>query len=457
MVDELVEKFINNSLDKFREWLEENLKSDKKIYEDRNKDQACQVLIGRAGSGDTRKDGQDKTQLALFGVLQRCGGNKLVYDGKEVNARCLMEMLASFADKNVGFMIDAQFKQFYSLLPLLSIMEEGGVEEVNVYIGKLFSEYKETGANMTEKEMNDKIKAINDVLFGAIYLFPHLVKSVEVKLLPDKIVEAEKFIDKHEYHYGKDRRIYDVLRKAAPEKSEVITLPLPYFFTTGTHGSGERSAMGASRAEVHMTYIHLRNNFGIRIPAIALAICRPILYLDYIYFTLDEVDNIKFSDNGEFMPFCDADYEGRIEYISKWNYALHYLIFRGFANYVHFRKREDFGDVTDSHWIEVEENLYEPEFGSGLWNEKWGNILGVFGKQTLESGFLAIKFSDPENMRLMEFNNIKLPSDDNHIAAAKLIFRILQNDKNTQKLVKKFAGNKIIERLFVIPVRERRF
>lgn len=429
MVDEIVRMFVNNSLDEFRNWLKENLASDKK-----------------------NKKEQDKVQLDLLGVLQEDSGIKLLYDGEKNNAKYLMETLEPFSDKHVGFMIDAGFKRLYSLLPLLSILEEGGVEGVNAHIEKLFAEYKEIGAGLSEKAMREKIMAINDLLLGVIYLFPHLVNGVEVKLLPHNVIEAEKFMDRYGYDYGKDRRIYDAFRKAEPCKSETLTLPLPYGFTTGTHGSGERSARGASREEIYLTYIHPRNNWGIRIPAIALAINRPLVYLDHIYFTLDEVEHIKLSKNSEFTPFCDEDHEG-VRIIPKINHVLHYLIFRGFANYVNFREREDFKDVSDEDWIFMRDNLFEPDFGSGLWEEKWG----IIGKDRLEKGFLAVKFRDAENMLLMEFNNVKLPSENRNIAARKLNIMILQNDKKMQKTVKKYKGNEAIKRLFQIPVKERHF
>lgn len=431
MVDEFIRTFVNNNLNLFREWLKENLEADKKNEKD-----------------------QDLVQLSLLNTLQESDDKKVIYDGSECNAKFIMEKLRPFADKHVGFMIDARFKQLYSLLPLLSIFEEGGLEAVNSRLDMLFKEYKKEGGKLSEAGMNEKIAELNDILFNAIYLFPHIARSIEVKLAEDKIISSDKFWDDHGYDYGKDRRLYDVLRKKKPEMSKILAMPLPYGFSTGTHGSGQRAARGASREDICFTYIHPRNNWGIRIPAIALAIPRPLLFIDHVYFNLEEVESVKFSKNSDLTPFCDHTHDDGLLMIPKANYVFHYLLFRGFSNYVNFRKRADFkNDISNADWEFMCSNLYEADYNSGLWEEKYG----MFGRNGLILGFIAVKFEHAGDMKLYEFNNIRLLSEDRHDAAGKLFAKILDNDKKTLAIVKKYSGNEAIERLFQIPIRERNF
>jgi len=452
-----VKKFVNKNLSLFRELLKENLEAEGKKYKAEHKAEMHAALFGGYTvelEGKSEK-GQDKVQLALFQILQEESGKILVYDGEEFNAKFLMEKFGPFADKHVGFMIDFRFKQLYSLLPLLSIFEEGGLEAVNDRLDRLFKEYREEGGKLSENEMNEKITELNNILFNAIYLFPHIARSIEVRLAEGKIISADKFWDDHGYDYGKNRRLYDFLKEKKPEMSTVLIMPLPYGFSTGTHGSGQRAARGASREDVYFTYIHPRNNWGIRIPAIAMAIPRPLLFIDHVYFTLEEVESVEFSKNSDLTPFCDETHDNDgLLMIPKANYVFHYLLFRGFSNYVNFRKRADFKkDLSDADWEFMCSNLYEADYGSSLWEEKYA----TFGNNGLILGFIAVKFEHACDMRLYEFNDIKLPSEDRHDSAGKLFAKILDQDKKTLGAVKTYSGNEVIERLLQIPVRERNF
>lgn len=222
--------------------------------------------------------------------------------------------------------------------------------------------------------------------------------------------------------------------------------PLPYGFTTGTHGSGERAAMASSRENVYISFRNPRDDSGI-IPVLGLGIKAPLLTPGSTVFTLDEVESIAFTDKNEFTPYVD-DRDGKYVLTEKGNSITYYLRFRDFSNYRGSRERENLREINDKEW-EVIGGLNEPGAYSNLWNEDY--------ETHKLDGFVVLWSEKPEEMTLYELKGVNLPKRDPHEANAVLAAQILRRDAKILPHVKEYKGDEVIKRLVEVPVEERRF
>lgn len=437
MHDELVIKFVNNTLKGFFDEL--------RIILDYEKE---------------RKIEQSEILLDLRNVLSGIRGDGLVYDGKRYNAKYLMAKFQIFSDEHLGSVRDERFKRFFSLLPILSILEEGGIEALNKRINEIFLELKEKTHKMSPEEVDNRLNELDRILYSAIHLVPHLAKSVEVKLIPGRLVSAEESMRLYGCHCSDDRFNFDRM-KGIVENPEIYTtlfIPLPYRWFVPTHGSDERMARAASNAEIFFTDISPKDDYRIKIPVVAVTIGKPVVYPDHTHFTFDEVECVKLSENGNFTPYYNDGIRGNESFEElepRSNYILHYLLFRKFGNnYLSIRDAKELKNVPKEYWEKYARHIYTPGFGSGFWEETWR-----FGrKELLEKGFVSVMKADPapievRDFLLLEFTEIPLPTGNNEIDAAKLFFAYIKGEKIVKKTVV-YEGSEVIKKLFQTPTQE---
>lgn len=265
-------------------------------------------------------------------------------------------------------------------LEYLSIYERHGLNGLNEYLNSLIGELSPA----KEFKENALVAAnIDDLLRRAIYLFPHVARGVKVKVKRD-------FNDETDQAPGfsrLDRRDFTALREQLEEKGrdpyEEMLFPLPTFFTTGTHGSGERAAMMRSNDAVNFDVISQRKG---SIPLVNLAIKRPIITLHYAEFALDEIESVRFSEEGEFVPYVDSGSYGSYRLIVRGNPVSHYLNFRGFMT----RLSQELGkSVSETQW-----NILKKTGAPELYGELWASRSNLFG--VTADGYL-VEFDEKED------------------------------------------------------------
>lgn len=390
------------------------------------------------------KKERDEIKFHLEYVLRGHDNKGLNYDGEERNAQYLMAKLQPFIGKYVSSAINERFERFVKLLPYISIFEKDGISGVNEKINELFVSLKENGSGFTEEEMDEHFETLKGILYSAIYIFPHLVKSVEVGLIPDKCISDEEFNAKYEFMNSRGRWSFDCMRTFVSSEIKELFLPLPFDYTMGKF----------PREEVCFEGINLRDDQEEVVPAVAVLINYPIVFPEYTYFAFEEVEYIRFSEVKDFTPFYNRiGNDG--ELVSRPNHVFHYLLFRNFGNYSSSRGRENFKEVSGDMWTKYANNILEPEFNSGLWKVKYELL--PFAKDKLISGFVAARMVDEiqaqaQDFMLLEFTDRDISRGDTHIEAAKLFYGYLNGiTKNTET----YTGNKIIERLVQVPLRNK--
>lgn len=193
-------------------------------------------------------------------VLLLQAGN---YTGHEANAQFFLSLLKPFEDLHLLRWHDRRFQNFLEILDIVQIFEKDGVAALNQRIADITHEMKEVSPD-DEKAIKEYLHLLNDILFLAIYVCPHVARSVEIKL--DRPAGARRFRDLVEYDYAQHRNAYDNLVALGEtcgkniNFNDSLVLPLPYSFTTGTHESGERSAGAGPGAEIFFSHVQPLEN-----------------------------------------------------------------------------------------------------------------------------------------------------------------------------------------------------
>lgn len=412
----LTARFVNASLDEFRN-----------------------RLAGERESRQGLSEAQERLNRALTDFR---------YDGVQTAASSLQKKLDPFSEEELGYELSSPFKRFVADLEYIELLEKGSLGAVNGRVAELFEQAK--GLEMSPEQQEELVGRLNDIMMRGIYIFPHLAKGVEVKLKPGVEGRTKKFEEVYG-RMGYYRRVYDRLLEAYQRVrgrplSNTLIFSLPFGFTTGTHGSGERAAVVASQEHVYFTFIHPRDDWQTKVPALALSLEAPLIMPHYSLFTLDEIDSIQFTDKGDFVSYVDRHREGEI-LIEKPNFVNYYFGFRNFFNYRMFRS-EKIEEFSNEEWNQCQENLAEPGGFGNLWRED-------FRTNKLVKGFLAVCHKDPDKVELYEFTDIELPSRDRHEAAAILYINFSRGMYGTH--IRSYTGNEAIQKLAEIPIEKRRF
>ena len=392
------------------------------------------------------RSGLSPTQAALREALPQA-----IYDGVRTTASDIKATLAPFIGEYIGFEKDGQFKEFVGDLEYVELMEQGGLDAVNSRLRELSKTIK---ADVPKEQKSDAMDRINRLLYRAIYVFPHLATGVQVDLAPGTEGKSEEIWEIYGYDYGSERRKYEQLRDRHQERydtpfPDTLTVPLPYGFTTGTHGSGQRAAVGASMDEISYTFISLRHNpWNPDTPALGIEIGAPLITTRQTYFTMGEVEDVRFVAGHEFTPL--VSHNG--ELVDRANPVSHYLMFRDFAVYAAFRRRENLPELTEDEWKLCQTRLWSAPFSSNLWQED----MRFLRRGLIKKGFMAVNGENADNVALYEYTNYVMPREDKYEAEAILLSRILR-DETESVVVQTHKGMDVVTRLLAYPVQERSF
>lgn len=375
----------------------------------------------------------------------------LIYDAKSTTALALQATLEPFTKVFTGLRSEDAFRAFVGDLEYVDLLEKGGLEGVNTRLSELVNVLK---TDATSEEKLRVVRSLNRHLYRAIHFMPHLATGVEVKLAPGTEDKAEEFGSKYSLEAEGQRRIYDSLRKAYPAKlgkqfPEKLILPLPYGFTTGTHGSGERSGVAQSSGQIGFGFMRQREGEDALEPVVNVSIQAAFFTPRQTNFTLDEVESVRFVGAEEYTPVV-AERDGVVEFRDRGNPVSYYLYFRDFSNNRSLRKRENLRELSDEEWEFCQTRILSSRPYTNLWRDDYRLAVG----NVLIHGFMAVKGDMAEDVTLYELTDLRLPKSDIQDSEASIMAKILREGVN-QNWLQTFKGRDVITRLMTLPVAER--
>lgn len=294
---------------------------------------------------------------------------------------------------------------------------------------------------------------MNDILYYAIVHHPTKVNAVQILTSADVSRECKELPS-----WGYREMLKNYIEKATGREGlEGIvpfsfTLHLPFAFTTGTHGSGERAAMSNSITNV----LFEEWGYGRYAPSALKIDVRGGGWLikKDVYFLPEEVKLIQLAQvaDSQFSPlYQDLDKP----LVQPYSTLDHYLAFRGFRVI-----RTDEKDIMQ-HEPEILHIMREgvvliPEHSTGLFHVEYYNYPTL-----VMSGFAAVAFRKDEKLELYEFHDVGLPenlvkkmaSGEN---AAYVAYAAALRLTGSQQDIKVYRGNDAIARLHEVRT-ERKF
>jgi len=324
-----------------------------------------------------------------------------------------------------------------------------GLEGVNRRLAEMFEKAKKTDSS------KEHLQEINRLLYTAINLFPRLTTGIEVNLASDieqieeRTRQFEAKMGRRIYHYRHAFRLLEqAFGKEGQSVSRTMFFPLPYAFSTGSHGSGQRAAVAQSQEDIYFATDFSRGEEEIGL--LEMVIDGYSITPNPSLVTLDEIDSIRFSTSANrFTPMVSRSREGPMT-LSRGNPVTHYLRFRNFSGHRAWRnERELFPDLTFEEWEAGNQGVIEARFFTNLWQTT------IDIDNLLERGFIAITAEESEDVILHELISIRIDKDD-YVIAPYLLKRIASGEYGSDQ-VKTYRGLEIISRLSEFSIEERRF
>lgn len=374
--------------------------------------------------------------------------------------REMYDILAPLADEEnrLPWGVADTFRQFVVDLELLTIFEQEGVDGFNKRLDYTLKQLQKDG--LSQEQQRDLTRGANRMLYRTIYLFPHLVNSIEVELDP-RAADEEKTEALRNQYYEPRRYDYQGLHEDRAKRGDTdldtLVIPLPYGFTTDTHGSGGRAAMSQSRRGIYFGYASKKGGkFNDQEQALMITIACPLITSHETMFLPSEVRSVKLSQREDFTPFWENHHrDGPL--INRDHHIGYYLMFRNFSNY------------GDGRFIKDDQQHIILEPFKNTWN-LWNGQYHRNGT-LLKRGFFVDYADDPQVTTMYEVQNYKMKGSTTYEeAVAAMEDDVLTRDRldkleaRTFSLIttnrpsfRKFSGDAIIDRLAQIPVLPRRF
>ncbi|MBI4152189.1 hypothetical protein HY495_00630 [Candidatus Woesearchaeota archaeon] len=290
---------------------------------------------------------------------------------------------------------------------------------------------------------------LNTVLHTAIHHFVPDVNAVQIVLEPQAQDDIISMV-RREIYFNLNRHDWESYVKSrfplAPPEPFVFNAHLPFNFTTGTHGSGERDAIGASHTTVSCSVLA-------NLPDLCPVLQLNLESSDYAaiktpYFLIgDEVKSVRLVsiDDRDFSPL----YGGFSSDLGKRSALSHYLFFKGFS-----RTLINGNLIPDCEWKEEVVNIMRnvsylstTSFTDFYQNNRW-------------SGFAALQ--EPQGITLYDVNDLALPSElvgvdlgiqKSLVCAAYAVF--LQRQGNASEEITAYSGKKAIGILSPVETKRR--
>ncbi|MFA6296754.1 MAG: hypothetical protein WC663_05345 [Patescibacteria group bacterium] len=406
----------------------------------------------RAGSDPAWTGRKEKNALhdALY-----IDGVPIVYDEKN-SAQSLFSQLVRFKKDSFDCYPRDMVYHFLYMLEYLQILEEDGINGLNKRIAILVDQLRTMNRDDYDG-IRHICRLLDNLLQTVIYFCPHLVFGVELKLKSGSVMDDEAFGNL--YGYEHNRWPYEKMMEMQgfnPNDSRRLRMVvnLPYSFTTGTHGSGERAAVGSSRVPICFGTLMYRERIQKNgsVPCVKISVKRPLLSEDYTAFAIDEVESVRLVPECDYIPYYSdfADHPEKEKLISRMKPEDYYLIFRDFSNYVNFRR----DNVPSSYDL-----LERAAFLAGFCEPSYFCRLTEldYDRKSFQLGFIWEVDIPSHKPQVYEFWDIEKPDDDTHVALGMVYVAIKSLDQEVMKKVCVHEGIDIIRRLMQIPVHDRHF
>lgn len=293
------------------------------------------------------------------------------------------------------------------------------------------------------EELQDLTGKLNNTLFKAIYHFPHIVNGVEIMFQNNVDAHAEEWGKQYGHEYAIGRRVWEKLAQENQEMYASLVFPLPFAFSTGTHGSGSRAATTASSVDIFFTNIGWEKK-----PVLAFQL---LAYQDNpAYVELSEIKHVILSSRSDFAPSVGYNQE----ILPKQNSILHYLNFRQFSHVPLIRQEEFPSEYTNEDMLLIQHSLLLPG-ASNLW-QTWVKRHFFRTKQYIRDGFLIV-YGKTGTVTMYEIADLFSSHIDHRDQQLTIARELWYQNKKTWNATTTYKGHAIIDRLVQIPVEERVF
>lgn len=325
------------------------------------------------------------------------------------------------------------------------VISNPSVEEVNLILEERLRTLQ------TERDttvLNDVAQEVNGVLYEAITRYPTKVNAVRIST---SISSTRERMGRPNYgeRYNLQKFLQALRIEEVPESVDFAFVKhLPYSFTTGTHGSRERSAMVSSCETVTVV-----DGFDEHPTHVVIDLTDGGFFRENAYLFLDEIQSIRFEQvpDDQFTPRVEVR-KGQYALEQSLSSAMHYVFFKGFYRYKITPEQIPQGLEGKDDVAAIVRDVFVPDNYSTLFKADFG----ASHRPVSFSGF-AVDTSGKDPV-LYEFVNMEIPPvlrnvRDHMVYAA---HAIVQHRKNPSLHVQTYTGDDIIRKLSQIEV-ERRF
>lgn len=354
--------------------------------------------------------------------------NRLVYDGQNVTANYLAQILAPFRECHLGLnVVCREWQAFLDRLPILTIRETGGIEALNSQIAALIGQLK-ASVNDPTIDAQTVAEKLSHLLYSLIHLCPHVARSIELCLAP--IYGSAEFHNTFaEVSGGRGayERFRSVLGAASPEAypadASQITIrrPLPF------------PLMGEVIACDRLSIRKFSKGKPVIMSAIGISIEAPVVTFDMSWFSIEEVVSLRLSDSTDYTPWIH-DREGLVP-VPKWE--LWYLRFRQFFQLL--STYDELPAISEADRSLLRTAFLQPEHQDLMWRIDWP----ITGQKTLRHGFLAYANGETNEFALYELVDVKDQTRPELFLAA--------HHGRLKQGVTVYRGRTLIERLLRVP------
>ncbi|MFA6460918.1 MAG: hypothetical protein WCV90_01515 [Candidatus Woesearchaeota archaeon] len=325
------------------------------------------------------------------------------------------------------------------------------IERTNSTLEEKLSNLKRT---IDPKLLGGLAQEINDLLYEVILNHPTEANAVQISTIISPKREEKGLPYAHTIFSGRYK--LEMFLSAALGTKELhdtvefeFVKHLPYFFTTGTHGSGERAAMGCSCPNL-LVETGLEDN---DVPAyLMIDVADQGFMQQSIHLFLDEIKSVKLAQvpNDKFTSVVDRP--GRDKYTLKTSSSSvsHYLWYRGF-NF----STPNAGSNLPKKWREeisaTLRNVMVPEHSTGLFEDYW-RILSA--NPTSFSGYAALEVKE-EDPVLYKFNKFSIPrafrEEERQVVVA---YALVKHGKHLQSNIQTYRGIEVVRELSRLEVKQ---
>ncbi len=313
--------------------------------------------------------------------------------------------------------------------------------EANDVLSKRLSSLKtETDYNKLELIAED----INGILYNAIEYYPTQANAVIINTRINTTTEGVGLPDSNTIFSGRIS-LENYLKHALDlnELSKEIQFRfvkhLPFTFTTGTHGSGERDARSASLENIAVETAVFKTD----LPAyLMIDVADGGLCHRKAYLLPDEIKSIKLGwvDDKEFSQNLRGSFDTPVLEPSHSS-AGHYLWYKGFGSYC---MREEY--VPAGKWkkgiVQIVGKVLTPKYSTKLLIQEYNTqFLNGFAALPSENGIILYEFKDVQLPKAL------LKNTNFGQAATQAAFAIALHQKKPQPNILTYSGKEIIDRL----------